>query len=317
MNQPDNSSKAKKLLRFLFSVIVLSIGIWLIYSYGPKPSTPLPADIAVDVKETGKVITSTTVQSLNQSSNVAKSLYDILGFSDKLVSKGTDKINPNEYLSKLKQEYENRGYKNIEATLKKTSEKKLKIKDKLSNLTKEVKSDAKLYWLEEVDQLKMISAIGKDANPTNNIVEDKPFFCVTLVKNGTEQTTEWMVYRLESDSNLNDRLKNLDLEKGDFPGQDPVGIPRPPKSQRLLSIVSPSGKRSTITAFYKSSTPIKELGEWYIKEMSTKWEFNPIANDQIQRLFSQAVVFTQAERYCILLILPSNDDQNTVVISSR
>lgn len=66
--------------------------------------------------------------------------------------------------------------------------------------------------------------------------------------------------------------------KGDAPGRDPEGIPRPEGIRRLLS-AHESGLAYAVTVYESSSTPLPKLRDWYTRTLGAKgWAVEQVSN---------------------------------------
>jgi hypothetical protein len=152
---------------------------------------------------------------------------------------------------------------------------------------------------------------------------------LTTVSPAEDGGSRWTTYRYLADASRLQALNNQLHADGDWPGQDPVGIPRPSGLRRLISVGQPSNQegsqqseaeagRSSMMVIYQSQQRAGPLAEWYTKEMPLAgWSLNPQVGESKEK--KQGVLyFIKDHSSCLVWIRSgASSDQTTVVISAR
>ena len=269
------------------------------YKFGPSPSRAVQSP-AVDAP----VAAATKPQpELAQSSQ----LFELFGMHQTAIARGRVAVAPAEYLNSLEAVYVKRGYHNITSL-----DPNLKSKTKRDRRPKEPDS-AKIFQRDDSNGIANISATGEDADHTSDAVSTEPYTFTTLVVPVADGGSEWATYRLSIDRSKLAQLERLDQD--DFPGFDPVGVPRMPGLQRIYAHSSGSAS----LAMYKSRkmSDVALLSS-YLQQMPRHgWTLDDAATTAANRVASGAMCFRQGSRSCLIWVTPTPDSAASVTISSH
>lgn len=291
----------KRLTSLLFVLPLLVLLCIAAYKLGPSPSR------LVKEETTATLVAEPTVPAA--STQVASGqVFELFGMYQTAVGKGTVAISSAEFLNSLEARYLQRGYRRMEdfdpsriATHKRTSQ-------------RNTYESAKFFQREDGNGISNISATGADADLDSNEVEAEPYTFSTLVTPAAGGGTDWATYRIGVDRTKQAELEHLDSE--DFPGNDPVDIPRPPGLQRVYAF----GSGAASLAIYKS-TKISDaaLIALYLDEMRRQgWQLDSAASSEASKIASGVMCFNKGTRSCLVWISPGKEpNTSTVTVSSH
>ena len=291
----------RKLVNLLSLTPIVAALCVAAYKFGPSPARttkPAPAEPAASAA-------SATVQP-EHSDNTQ--LFDLLGMQQTAVGKGRVAVTPAEYLDSLETVYRQRGYRKLEPL-----QPEVRQEGRRGRKTKEVEA-IKFFQRSDEGGMAGILATGDDADFNSNDVAPEPYTFSTLVVPVAGGGSEWASYRLTIDPGKSAQLARL--EDDDFPGFDPVNVPRLPGLQRIY--VHSSGSASI--AIYKS----KEMSDvallaLYVRQMPQYgWSVDERATAAANNVVSGVICFTQGARSCLIWVTPGKDKAlANVTISSH
>lgn len=284
----------------LLSIIPVLAGLCLVaYKFGPSPGRAVEPQVVAAAPAT----TETKSPESPQNSQ----LFELFGVHQTAVARGKVSVTPAEYLNSLEAIYVQRGYRPIESL-----DPNLKSKRKRNRRLKEPEP-AKFFQRDETGAIANISATGEDADLTSNEVSTEPYTFSTLVVPAAGGGSEWATYRLSIDHDKLGQLARLDQD--DFPGFDPLDVPRMPGLQRIYT--HSSGGASL--AMYKSTkmSDVALLSQ-YLQQMPRHgWTLDDAATAAANKVASGAMCFRQGSRSCLIWVTPGADSAASVTISSH
>jgi len=290
----------KKLTSFLLVLPLLAALCIAAYKLGPSPSR------LVKEATTAAPIAAEPAMPVTPTQGASGQVFELFGMYQTAVGKGTVAVSPAEFLNSLEARYLQRGYRPIEdfdpnrlITRKRSSREK-------------TPASAKFFSREDGNGISNISATGEDADLDSVEVASEPYTFSTLVAPATGGGTDWATYRMGVDRT---KLAELDrLNSGDFPGNDPVDIPRPPDLQRVYA----SNSGTVSLAIYKSSkTSDAALIALYLDEMQQHgWQLDSAASSEASKVASGVMCFNKGTRSCLVWISPGKEPNTTTVTVS-
>jgi len=309
------------------AALTILAGLWAIYRFGPRPEKVITRQAAADQP--------VSASAPNQESASQASGSDLFSALFKAtaspLASGRAGDPPAKYLESMESIYLRRGYRKFEPAAGGGGAGQSLEKSRSQRLNQ---MRGKIYWMTEAGGVSTIAAWGEDADPTNEASNTtdpnvKKQMYLTTVSTAEGGGSQWTTYRYLADASglqaLNDQLQS----DGDWPGQDPHGVPRPSGLKRLISIGKPSDQRgspqteaeagqSSMMVVYQSQQPAEPLAEWYTKEMPLAgWSLNPQTGKSEEKTRG-ALYFTKDHRSCLVLIRSgAGSDPTTVIISAR
>lgn len=281
--------------------LVLVVGV-AAYKFGPSPARSTAAEPATNspVAKPAPVDSNAATQS---------QVLELFGMYQTAVGKGRVELSVNDYLNSLEKLYRERGY----VALQSLNEPHPK-KTKRSRAHSQPGGPIKFFQRDETDGVASISATGEDADYNTAESSAEPYLFSTLVVPAAAGGADWATYRVGLDREKLARLQHLDRD--DFPGVDPVGVPRLAGLQRLYALSSGSGS----LAIYKSQEPAPNaLMLQYLEEMPRYgWRLDSPATSAANKVAAGVMCFTQGERSSLIWVTPNKQNRTTnITISSR
>ncbi len=251
-----------------------------------------------DVKE----ITAPTGK-LDQNSQILQ----LFGIHDKEIARGRADSTPVDYLNSLETVYQQRGYQKLVVDTPAT---KGKLKRRARVARKAVAQ--KFFIRQESDGAGSIWATDVDADHTSAQEATEPFSFTTLVTKSESGGADWVAYRMQIDRVKLEQLGKLDND--DFPGTDPLHVPRPKGMQRIYAAGSARGS----IVMYKSHETETTLLAYYIKELPRSgWNLDTEVTANANKVTRGVMCFTMGPRFCMIWITPGKEpNTSTVTISS-
>jgi len=309
------------------AALTIVAGLWAIYRFGPRPEKAITRQAAAD-----QPISTPAPNQESASQAPGSDLFSaFFKASTSQVASGRAGEPPANYLESMEAIYRRRGYRRFEpaAVGGGASQSLEKLRSQRLNQMR-----GKIYWLTEAGGVSTIAAWGEDADPnteaanikTSNVQKQMYLTTVSPAEGGGSQ---WTTYRYLADASglqaLNDQLQS----DGDWPGQDPHGVPRPSGLRRLISVGQLSNQggsrqseaetgQSSMMVVYQSQQRAEPLAEWYTKEMpKAGWSLDPQAGQSEEKMRG-ALHFTKDHRSCLVWIRSgAGSDPTTVIISAR
>lgn len=291
---------SRRVLGLLLVLPVLLALCFTAYTFGPSPSQPVNA---VAPPETPATAAKSTVLDRVAPAN---SLLELFGMYQTAVAKGRVAMTPTEYLNSLQVIYEQRGYHPL------TGHQHESRKERRKAPAEPVAF--KFFQRDEADGIGNFSATGIDADYNSDKLALEPYTFSTIVAPAEGGGADWASYRIEVDRNQLAKLSKLGDE--DFPGTDPLGVPRLPGLQRIYSLTSGSGS----VAIYKSKEPVatKLMGRYLHDMQRDGWRLDSTATADANKVASGAMFFSRGPRSCLIWVTPGKEAGGTnVTISSH
>ncbi len=292
----------RKRLLSLLAVLPVLIGLSVAaYKFGPsptrivKPQAIEPAPIAATPKpEIPRVENS--------------QLFELFGIRQTAVARGTVTVTPAEYLNSLEAIYRQRGYRKAEPPGSNP-----KPRSKRERRRKEPEP-FKFFQRDETGGIASISATGDDADHTSKEVAADPYTFSTLVVGVAGRGSEWATYRMTVDLDKAGQLQRL--EQDDFPGFDPVDVPRMSGLQRIYTHSSGSASIAIYQSKEMSDVALLSL---YLQQMPQHgWILDDAATAAANKVASGVMSFKQGARSCLIWVTPGKDGSAAnVTISSH
>jgi hypothetical protein len=293
---------SKKLSNLLLILpLILGLGV-VAYRSGP-----VPKDKGGNSEASAPVEVQPGKQEQTQPAN--SRVMELFGMYETAVAKGQAEVTPTEYLNSVEIMYLRRGYRKVGENIQPVKRRAKAGKRNLREIT-----GIKFFQRDESNGIGSISATGQDADYSSDKLQVDPFTFTTLVVPGDGGLANWATYRMGIDRNKLAQLANLD--DGDFPGADPIGIPRLQGLQRIYALQSGGGS----LAIYKS-----KMAAWnsillqYLVEMPRHgWRLDSGATSDASNVVPGVMCFTQGTRSCMIWVTPSNrNGAANVTISSH
>jgi len=314
------------------AALAIVTGLWAIYRFGPRPEKAIIRQSAARQPISAPAQNQDSAgQALG--SDLFSALFEA---STSQVASGRAVEPPAKYVESLEAVYRSRGYRRFEpaAVGGRDRQSLEKSRSQMLNQMRLNQLRGKIYWLSEAGGISTITAWGEDADPTTEVANTKSSnvqkqMYLTTAAPAEDGGSQWTTYRYLADASRLQALNNQLQSDVDWPGQDPLGIPRPSGLRRLISVGQPSNQeggrqseaeagRSSMMVVYQAQQRAEPLAEWYAKEMPLAgWSLNPQAGQSKEK--KQGVLyFTKDHRSCLVWIKSSaGGDQTTVVVSAR
>ena len=284
----------------LLSITPILAGLCVVaYRFGPSPDRAVKSQ---GIEAAPAVATKSPEESAGNSP-----LFDLFGMHQTAIARGRVAVPPAEYLNSVEALYVQRGYRKVEPL-----DPNQKLKRKRDRRAKEPVA-AKFFQRDDTIGTANISATGDDADYSSNEVSTEPYTFSTLVVPVADGGSEWATYKLTIDRGKLAQLARLDQD--DFPGFDPMDVPRMPGLQRIYT----HSAGSASLAMYKSRTMSDvALLSRYLQEMPRHgWTFDDDATAAANKVVSGAMCFRQGARSCLIWVTPGEDSPASVTISSH
>ena len=286
----------------ILAVLPLVCGlVFVAYYFGPGP-TAVAVPVAKNGPSDGKPINLPAAKP-DQNSQVFK----LFGIHDKEIARGRADSTPGDYLNSLETVYKQRGYQKLVVDNPATKG-KLKRRARVAR-----KAGAQKFFIrQESDGAGSIWATGVDADHTTAQEATEPFSFTTLVTKSESGGAEWVAYRMQVDQGKLQQLGKLNND--DFPGTDPLHVPRPKGMQRIYAAGSARGS----IVMYKSHETETALLAYYIKELPRSgWNLDTEVTANANKVTRGVMCFTMGPRFCMIWITPGKEpNTSTVTISS-
>jgi hypothetical protein len=304
----------------LFAVIA---GGWLVYRYGPKPSSHAPS-----LSATASAAPSPSgTAAAGRPAEPARAADEQPGPAGGTGGEG-NAINPfmpsgtsgqvakapGEYLKEMQEVYRRRGYQSLGSIVGGRQ----RPRTGRAGSKKESPELKNYYWTFEPEGGKVayIGAVGHDSDPRRDERSAQPRVCTTTIFPDGGSGSQWSTHCLD----MIDRKAVADFKHStaDLEGSDPPGVPRPPGLRRLFTFRNSDGLGQGASTLYTSDEPGNSLMRWYLTHMVPNWEHTPIASAETRGLAGGAMCFTQGHRFCLIWVSPGdNGNPTTVIVSWR
>jgi hypothetical protein len=285
----------------LLSITPILAGLCVVaYKFGPSPDRTVTSQTV----EAAPVAVATKPPADRPENS---QLFELFGMHQTAIAKGRVAVTPVEYLNSLEAVYAQRGYRKVEPL-----DSNQKSKRKRDRRSKEP-VPTKFFQRDDTVGIANISATGEDADHSSTEVATEPYTFSTLVVPVAGGGSEWATYRLSIDRSKLAQLARLDQD--DFPGFDPLDVPRMPGLQRIYTHSSGSAS----LAMYKSRkmSDVALLSQ-YLQQMPRHgWTLDDAATAAANRVVSGAMCFRQGSRSCLIWVTPGEDSAASVTISSH
>jgi hypothetical protein len=310
----------------LAAFAIASVG-WAIYRFGPRPEKAISKQAGAD-----QPISAPAANRESAPQALGSDLFSALfKASITQLASGRSGDAPAKYAESLEAIYRHRGYRKFDQEGGGGDRHSLeKLRSQRLNQMR-----GKIYWRTEAGGVSTIAAWGEDADPnaatptakTTNAQKQMYLTSVSPAEGGGAQ---WTTYRYMADSSGLQALHDQLQSDGDWPGQDPLDVPRPSGLRRLISIGQPGNQsgasqsgpqadqRSAVMVVYQSQQRAEPLAEWYMKEMPLAgWSLNPPAG-QAREKMRGVLHFTKGHRSCLVWINSgAGSEPTSVIVSAR
>ena len=291
----------KRITSLVFALPLLAGLCLAAYKLGPSPSRMVKETAAAPVAGPAVPAASTAVP--------GGQVFELFGMYQTAVGKGTASVSPAEFLNSLEARYLQRGYRRLE-----DFDPNRIVTRKRASRRRQPQESVKYFQREDANGISNISATGADADLNSNEVVTEPYTFSTLVAPAAGGGTEWATYRVGIDRAKLAELGRLDT--GDFPGTDPLEIPRPPGLQRVYALNSGTASLAIYKSTDKSEAALIAL---YLDEMQRHgWQLDSGASSAANKVASGVMCFNRGTRSCLVWVSPGKEpNTTTVTISSH
>ncbi len=318
----------EKVFGLALAALAIVAGIWAIYRFGPRPEKAISKQAGADQP---KAAPTPNRESARPAPGA--DLFDVLfKASTSPLASGRAGDPPAKYLESLEAVYRRRGYQRLDLEAGGGTDRQSLEKSRSQRLNQ---MRGKVYWRTEAGDISTLAAWGEDANPNNAIPNAKTTdvqkqMYLTAVSAAEGGGSQWTTYRYLADASGLQALHDQLQSNGDWPGQDPLDVPRPPGLRRLISVGQPNsqssdpqsgpeaGQSPMVMVVYQSQQRAEPLAEWYAKEMQLAgWSLNPPAGQSKEKMRG-VLYFTKGHRSCLVWINSgAGADPTSVIISAR
>jgi hypothetical protein len=309
------------------AALAIVAGAWAIYRFGPRPEKVTSRQESAD-----QPVVAPGANRQRAPQALGSDLFSALFKSSiSTLASGRAGDAPAKYVESLEAIYRRRGYQELDQTG--AGGDRQSFEKSRSERINQLRG--KVYWRTEAGGVSTIAAWGEDSDPNAEIPIAKTTnvqkqMCLTAVSPAEGGGAQWTTYRYLADASglraLNDQLRS----NSDWPGQDPLDVPRPSGLRRLISIGQPNnqsgapqsgphaGQSPMAMVVYQSQQRAEPLAEWYTKEMPLAgWSLNPPAGQSKEKMRG-ALYFTKGHRSCLVWINSgAGADPTSVIISAR
>ena len=292
---------SKRVTSLLFVLPLLTMLCIAAYKLGPSPSRVVKEETtAAPVADAPTPAASTQVP--------GGQVFDLFGMYQTAVGKGSAAVSPAEFLNSLEARYLQRGYRRIEDF----DPDRIAARKRASR--RNTRAPLKYFQRADVNGISNISATGDDADLDAKEFASEPYTFNTLAAPAAGGGTEWATYRIGVDRNKLAQLDHLDSK--DFPGTDPLDIPRPPDLQRVYAFSSGAASMAIYKSTDKSDTALIKL---YLEEMERHgWQLDSAASSAANKIASGVMCFNKGTRSCLVWVSPGKEpNTSTVTVSSH
>jgi hypothetical protein len=318
----------EKVFGLALAALALAAGIWAIYRFGPRPGKAITRQ---EVTNQPMSAPAPNQESARQAfgSDLVSALFKA---STSPIASGRAGVPPAKYIESLETIYRRRGYRRFEAAANDRGDRQGLEKSRSQRLNK---MRGKTYWRTEAGGVSTITAWGEDADPNTETPTAKPTnvqkqMYLTSVSPAEGSGSQWTTYQYMADASALKAIHDQLQSNGDWPGQDPLDVPRPSGLRRLISISQPNnqsgappsnpeaGESSTLMVVYQSQQRAEPLAEWYTKEMPLAgWSLNPPAGQSREKMRG-VLYYTKGHRSCLIWINSgAGAEPTSVIISER
>jgi hypothetical protein len=300
-----NSIWRKRLIGLMILVPLMLLVAIAAYKFGPSPARSVTAEPA-----SNQLVAKPTPTLMDSNTASKSQVLELFGMYQTAVGNGRVASTVNDYLDSLEKLYRERGYVPLQ-NLNVPHPKKTR---KSRSAAAQPGGPVKFFQRDETDGVASISATGEDADFNSTESAAEPYLFSTLVVPAAAGGADWATYRVGLDREKLARLQHLDRD--DFPGVDPEGVPRLPGLQRLYVLSSGNGS----LAIYKSQEPAPNaLMAQYLEEMPRHgWRLDSPATSAANQVAAGVLCFTQGERSSLIWVTPNKQNRTTnITISSR
>lgn len=298
MNREDpnrfESRGAERVTGVALGIALAVIGAALAYRYGPRPEAH--ADTA---RATSAEASRPTPSSMDKS---GAAMFESLGLATNRTASGQSDLGADAVLDAVERTYVRRGF--ISGAPGAT----------VADIGKAgpTRHPRELYFRSECP-IGMIVGVGRNSNPATEAAPETTDFVayVTLASPLPEGGSAWATLRY--DRTAVEALSKIRLvdANGDFPGIDPLGVPRIPGSRRLLAVPRLSG--SGALTFYEVGGSIADIRAYTMAEMERAgWRLDPY--QMLEVAGTGALIYTMGDVTCTLWIKQNGIDADRVGI---
>ena len=294
-----NSMLRKRLTSLLFVLPLLAGLCVAAYEFGPNPNR-------VAMKESAAAAPLAGPSPVDARQPESRQIFELFGMYQTAVASGKAAVTPTEFLNSLEERYRQRGYRKIDEFhpgLKAAGKKKSRPGGPIM-----------FFQRDDGKGIANISATGEDADLDSTESAAEPYTFSTLVASAAGGGTNWATYRIQIDQQ---KLAQLDeLKDADFPGNDPVGVPRPVGVQRVYVLSSDTASLAIYKSTEKSNAA---LITHYFEEMPRYgWQLDSAATSAANKIASGVMCFTRGARSCLVWITQGKDpNTNSITVSSH
>src|SRR5262245_13252399 len=230
----------EKAFGLALGALAIVAGIWAIYRFGPRPEKLISKQAGANLP-----ISAPAANRESEHQALGSDLFSALfKASTSPIASGRAGDAPAKYIESLETIYRRRGYRRLEAVANGGGDRQNLEKLRSQRLNR---MRGKIYWRTEAGGVSTIAAWGEDADPnaatpaakTSNAQKQMYLTSVSPAEGGGAQ---WTTYRYMADSSGLQALHDQLQSDGDWPGQDPLDVPRPSGLRRLISIGQPGNQ---------------------------------------------------------------------------
>ena len=289
----------KRLTSLLFTLPLLAALCVAAYKLGPNPSRGVKEETTA-VPGAGSAVPAASTQVTNGQ------VFQLFGMYQTPIRKGSAAVSPAEFLNSLEARYLQRGYRRIEDF------DPHRLPPRKHTSRRNTRESVRFFQRDDGNGFSNISATGEDADLDSNEGVNAPYTFTTLVAPAANGGTDWATYRIGVDRT---KLAELDhLANGDFPGNDPIGIPRPPGLQRVYAFSSGAASLAIYKSTDKSAAALIQL---YLEEMERQgWQMDEAASSAGNKVASGVMCFNRGARSCLVWVSPGKEPHTTTVTVS-
>jgi hypothetical protein len=314
----------EKVFGLSLAALAIVAGLWVIYLLGPRPEKAVSRQAA-----TNQFIPSVTPNQESAPQTLGADLFsELFKASTTPSASGRTGDPPTKYSESLETIYRRRGYRKLDQQAGGIGDQNLdKVRSQRLNQLR-----GKIYWRTEAGGISTIAAWGEDADPNTearnaNTSNRQKQIYLTSISPAEGGGSQWTTYLYMADTSQLRALHDQLQTSGDWPGQDPIEVPRPAGLRRLISVGDPgnrggnneSGHSPMMMVVYESRLRAELLIEWYTREMPLAgWNLKPPTVTKTGEKMPGVLHFTKGHRSCLVWISSgTGGDATSVIISSR
>jgi hypothetical protein len=300
-------SRGSRALDLVLAAAIVAGGGWAAHHFGPKPAAGRPEPPTAAQKAAAPA--AQTVKAADRTADQGLPTFSMFDVGRTRVGGGIADGTPDEFIAATERTYLERGFRQVKVGPDAAREPK----------TPGLSWD-KIYYRADCP-FEMLLAFGRGADPADADAAGTSAY-MTVCAPTRDGRTEWATFRYDPQTSIPDELKNFrpDDPASDFPGEDPVGVPRAPGARRLFSVTRPLPAGKGVIAFYQIKAPIDEVKRYYTQEMALRaWRLDTFTTNQAAAFGRGVLCYTQGQRLCTLWIdqKTPGDETVNVVVSSR